>query len=269
MMTLFHGGNISMTSSLLAQVDRECFKSIRLIATDMDGTLTTQGKFTSQLVQTLEQLAQAGFSVLIVTGRSAGWVSGLVHYLPVVGAIAENGGIFFPGNSAAKCWLIPMTDLATHRLQLAQVFEDLKKEFPYLQASTDNQYRLSDWTFDVAELTIPKIERLSQRCVEQGWSITYSTVQVHIKLSQQNKAAGLLTVLAKYFRALTPNQILTVGDSPNDESLFDPQKFPLSVGVANVQEYLNHLTHHPTYITTAFEGAGFCELAQKLVTLPQ
>jgi hydroxymethylpyrimidine pyrophosphatase-like HAD family hydrolase len=119
----------------------------------------------------------------------------------------------------------------------------------------------------VQGLTVSEIEQLSQHCQAKGWSITYSTVQVHIKIPQQNKASGLLTVLGKYFPHLKSHQILTVGDSPNDESLFDAAKFPLSVGVANVREYLPHLSHHPTYITAAAEGAGFCELSQILLQL--
>ncbi|HTL87953.1 MAG TPA: HAD hydrolase family protein, partial [Leptolyngbya sp.] len=61
----------------------ENLESIRLIATDMDGTLTIDQKFTPQVLRAFEQLNQAGIEVLIVTGRSAGWVSGLIHYLPI------------------------------------------------------------------------------------------------------------------------------------------------------------------------------------------
>ncbi len=45
--------------------------------------------------------------------------------------------------------------------------------------------------------------------------------------------------------------VITVGDSPNDESLFNQRYFPMSVSVANIQEYTNQLQHQPTYITTA------------------
>ncbi|MDX2230836.1 MAG: HAD-IIB family hydrolase [Leptolyngbyaceae cyanobacterium bins.349] len=264
-----------MSSSHLMQVDSECLKAVQFIATDMDGTLTQRGLFTAELIHTLEHLARVEISVLIVTGRSAGWVSGLVHYLPVVGAIAENGGIFFPGHATPgktepgktepDNWLVPVANLATHRQQLAHIFAELKQKFPQLQESTDNRYRLTDWTFDVQGLTLSDLEQLSQHCQHRGWSITYSTVQVHIKLPQQTKAAGLLTVLAQSFPHLTPHQIVTVGDSPNDESLFDAAQFPFSVGVANLQDYRDRLLHHPTCITTAAEGAGFCELAQQLI----
>ena len=70
-------------------------ETIHLIATNMDGTLTRRGRFTSALLQALEAFASAKIPVIIITGRSAGWVQGLKSYLPVTGAIAENGGVFF------------------------------------------------------------------------------------------------------------------------------------------------------------------------------
>jgi hydroxymethylpyrimidine pyrophosphatase-like HAD family hydrolase len=54
-------------------------RTVRLIATDIDGTLTTHGKFTPNVLQALTNLAQAGITVVLVTGRSAGWVSGLAY----------------------------------------------------------------------------------------------------------------------------------------------------------------------------------------------
>jgi hydroxymethylpyrimidine pyrophosphatase-like HAD family hydrolase len=58
---------------------------------------------------------------------------------------------------------------------------------------------------------------------------------------------------------------MTVGDSPNDESLFDNTLFPLSVGVANLAEYLPLLTHHPAYLTDLPESEGFCELVRAIL----
>ena len=79
---------------LLLSLNNLNLSDIRLIATDVDGTLTENGKFSSDFISTLLDLQSAGIKVLLVTGRSAGWVSALVNYLPVEGAIAENGGIF-------------------------------------------------------------------------------------------------------------------------------------------------------------------------------
>jgi hypothetical protein len=239
-------------------------QSVRLVATDLDGTLTQQGKFTAQLLRTLEALAQAEIPVLIVTGRSAGWVSGLRSYLPIVGAIAENGGLYY-GQTEAPEFLVPIHHLADHRAKLKATFKQLQTEFPQLQESADNAFRLTDWTFDVSNLKTAEISKLAQLCQDQGWGFTYSTVQCHIKPLDQGKASSLETVLQTHFRDLQQEHILTVGDSPNDESLFNPNKFLRSVGVANILDYTEQLSHHPRYLTTQAESEGFCELAQVLL----
>jgi hypothetical protein len=248
-------------------ITNNCFKKLRLIATDMDGTLTQRGKFTASLLQAFEDLRAADIPVLIVTGRSAGWVSGLVTYLPVVGAIAENGGLFYPADSDQPVALTPIPDFVEHRQQLEVAYQRLKSEFPHIQESTDNRFRLTDWTFDNRDLTVTQLERLDTLCSSMGWGFTYSSVQCHIKPASQDKATGLMQVLHEYFPQYAPQQVVTVGDSPNDASLFNPQLFPLSVGVANVLDYASELIYQPPYVTTAVEGEGFCELAQYLIKL--
>jgi HAD superfamily hydrolase (TIGR01484 family) len=243
------------------------FKDVQLIATDMDGTLTQSGQFTATLLQALTDLGSAGIQVVIVTGRSAGWVSGLVHYLPVSGAIAENGGIFFPSADCEPECLVAIANISQHRQQLAEMFAQLQTQFPQIRESTDNRFRLTDWTFDVHGLSLDDLSIMGDRCLQQGWGFTYSTVQCHIKSLAQDKARGLKSVLHAHFPHYTPAQIVTVGDSPNDESLFDPTQFPLSVGVANVRHYADQLTHQPAYITQAAEVEGFCELVRSLLGL--
>ncbi|MDF5734031.1 MAG: HAD family hydrolase [Rhizonema sp. PD38] len=239
--------------------------NIRLVATDMDGTLTTEGKFTATLLQALEDLTAHGIKVLIVTGRSAGWVSGLVSYLPVAGAIAENGSLFYLCGNERPVALTPIPDLVLHRQQLAKAFLQLQSQFPHIQESADNRFRITDWTFDVDSVNTDEIQTISHLCQQIGWGFTYSNVQCHIKPLGQDKGIGLLQVLRDYFPQYTPGEIVTVGDSPNDESLFDELCFPISVGVANIREYTDRLQHQPVYVTTKSEGQGFCELAQFLL----
>lgn len=238
---------------------------IRLVATDMDGTLTQGGKFTPELFQAFADLAAANIKVVVTTGRSAGWVSGLATYLPIEGAIAENGGLYYHNGENVPMFLSSITDLTSHRQQLAEIFLKLQQTFPHIQESADNRFRLTDWTFDVQRLKIDQLQQLGQLCATSGWGFTYSNVQCHIKPSSQDKAAGLIQVLRDYFPQFTTEQVVTVGDSPNDESLFNPSYFKHSVGVANVREYASQMQHQPTYITTASEGKGFCELAACLV----
>lgn len=238
--------------------------SVQLVATDMDGTLTKNGKFTSQLLIALESLAAKNIPVLIVTGRSGGWVSAIAHYLPIFGAIAENGGLFYHNQNAYFELITKLDNVERHRLQLKEVFQILQSKFSEIAESVDNSFRVTDWTFDIGDLTPQQLETMACLCDDAGYGFTYSTVQCHIKPKQQDKAVGLKQILKKHFPHLTPQQIVTVGDSPNDESLFNSDYFPLSVGVANIAHYSDRLNHQPSYITSLPEAEGFCQLAHFL-----
>jgi HAD superfamily hydrolase (TIGR01484 family) len=244
-------------------------QSIRLLATDMDGTLTQQGKFTANLLQSLERLKKANLPVLIVTGRSAGWVEAIKTYLPVYGAIAENGGLFYRSDDENFDLLATIADANQHRQQLAQTFQALKTYYPELQESSDNRFRFTDWTFDVARLSDRQLQHLASLCSERGFSFTYSTVQCHIKPANCDKASSLIKVLNRYFPHISREQILTVGDSPNDESLFDRDRFGICVGVANILHYRDRLKYQPAYVTAASEGEGFCEVAELVLSATQ
>ncbi len=258
-----------MTLQALDEFSGELVRSLRLIASDMDGTLTQSGQFSTALLAALDRLNQAHLPLLIVTGRSAGWVQGIAQYLPVLGAIAENGGLFFRGPDYAAELLVEIPDLGEHRDRLAQTFQQLQRHFPQIQESSDNRFRLTDWTFDVQGLSQGELGAIAHQCHTEGWGFTYSTVQCHIRPLEQDKSIGLLhllkTFLQKDFPALQPHQVLTLGDSPNDASLFNPKDFPLSVGVANVRHYRDQLPYLPRFVTGAEEAVGFCELVDHLL----
>ncbi|MGD1920153.1 MAG: HAD-IIB family hydrolase [Pleurocapsa sp.] len=253
-----------MNQARLKAIDNYNWQNIKLIASDMDGTLTKAEQFDSTLLETLVKLSNAKIDVLITTGRSAGWVQAIATYLPVVGAMAENGGLLYWQGS-----IIPQftseVDIDEHRRQLSRVFELLQSKFPHLKESPDNPFRLTDWTFDVEGLSVDELKKIEKICNLEGYGFTYSTIQCHIKLLHQDKAFGLNKIIPQYFSHLNPEQILTIGDSPNDESMFDDKQFPLSVGVANINKYGDRLKYLPAFITNKFEGAGFSELAELII----
>lgn len=243
--------------------------SVRLVASDMDGTLTRSGQFTPALLQSLTELAQANIATIIVTGRSAGWVQGLTAYLPIAGAIAENGGIYIPKDTWQPQPLIALADIPQHRQKLATMFETITQTYPDLTPSADNAFRLTDWTFDIGSLTPAELSAIANLCEDAGWGFTYSTVQCHIRPSQQDKGVGLHGVIQQLFPDVAAQQVVTVGDSPNDEGLFDASLFPLSVGVANIRHYCDRLQHMPQFITQGEEFEGFQELANIVLANPK
>jgi HAD superfamily hydrolase (TIGR01484 family) len=256
-----------ITLSPLAAAD---LSQIKMIAVDIDGTLTLNGRFSSQLISTLERLQAAKVPVLLVTGRSAGWVESLANYLPVTGAIGENGGCYF--SREESCQLLgnlKAKELSQHREKLADCFWQLQGSYAQIRESTDNRWRLTDWTFDLDQLSPGDLWEISAQCDQWGWSFTYSTIQCHIRLATQNKGSGIRQVIKKhfsgFFSGLKQSQILTIGDSLNDNEMFDPAEFPLSVGVANIREYVDRLTYQPAYITQFPEVNGFIEIADALL----
>lgn len=259
-----------MTIPLLSETFPSWPTALDLVATDMDGTLTLDEKITGDLLQALLDLKQAGVTVLMTTGRSAGWVNGLAYYLPVAGAIAENGGLFYsPHLDPAGVLLSPIQDRAAHRQKLSEMFDQLKTEFPFIEVATDNAFRVTDWTYTNPGFATDDLHRMKQMCTDAGWGFVYSNVQCHIKPLGQNKQTGLLEVLSKHFSIQgiqrSPQQLITIGDSPNDDELFDPEVFPYSVGVANVANYLADMRFAPSAIASYPEQNGFLELAQLIL----
>jgi HAD superfamily hydrolase (TIGR01484 family) len=250
-----------MTSSIPLP---EKLADIQLVATDIDGTLTRDGKFTRELLESIDLLNANGIKLLLVTGRSAGWVSAVNNYLPVVGAIAENGGVYFNSDGEFD-FLTRIEQLELHREQLANRFWELQEAYPQIEESVDNQFRITDWTFDIGDLTELELNQIANQCQSWGYSFTFSTIQCHIKPQRQEKGSAILQVLKEYFPELKRTQIITVGDSPNDASMFDRSLFYHSVGVANIQHYTSQLSHQPEYITNSPEVAGFCELVNSLI----
>jgi hypothetical protein len=59
------------------------------------------------------------------------------------------------------------------------------------------------------------------------------------------------------------NDYVFVGDSPNDEPMF--RYFPNAVGVANVLAFAGDLEHPPAFVTRQRCGAGFVEVAQRIL----
>jgi HAD superfamily hydrolase (TIGR01484 family) len=252
----------------LAPLSTAHLSSVKLIATDIDGTLTNNHQFSPQLFTALARLQAANLPVVLVTGRSAGWVEALANYLPVAGIIGENGGCYVSRtNGFQLLGSLKTKEISQHREKLADCFWQLQGTHSQIKESIDNRWRLTDWTFDIQGLDPSDLWEIAAQCERWGWDFTYSTIQCHIKLASHNKATGLRQVLKKYLDNLSPIQVLTIGDSPNDGAMFDPQEFPLSVGVANIANYLDQLSHQPAYLATQAEVNGFTEIVDAVLAV--
>ena len=239
---------------------------IRVLAADVDDTVTSGGKIPASTIACFEALAGAGVAVALVTGRPAGWAQALAGYLPAVAvAVAENGLVAFLADGRR-------TDLGPERgpdfaVRLTENSTRVRDAFR-LSVTPDDAFRLFERAFvrpagfDAAALAA------SGRLVDAGFEGVASSIHIHVRPSGWGKAEGLLAALASVAPvacAAPDERVLFVGDSSNDRSLFARLR-RTSVGVRNVVKYLDELGEdRPAFVTLAESAQGFAEVARALV----
>src|SRR4051794_15728409 len=83
-----------MTPLPLASMPAGVRRGIRYVLTDIDDTLTTDGKLTAGAYASLQRLHDAGKIVIPVTGRPAGWCDHIARMWPVDAVVGENGAFY-------------------------------------------------------------------------------------------------------------------------------------------------------------------------------
>jgi hypothetical protein len=69
--------------------------AVRYLLTDIDDTLTREGKLLPEAFTALWRLSEAGLRVIPVTGRPAGWCDLIIRQWPVDAVVGENGAFVF------------------------------------------------------------------------------------------------------------------------------------------------------------------------------
>ena len=72
------------------------------VLTDIDDTLTTEGRLTAAAYAALESLFAIGLKVIPVTGRPAGWCDHIARMWPVDGVVGENGAFWMRYDAGAR-----------------------------------------------------------------------------------------------------------------------------------------------------------------------
>jgi hydroxymethylpyrimidine pyrophosphatase-like HAD family hydrolase len=245
--------------------------SVKVVAADVDGTVTTDGRLEPSTVTMFKKLQESGRDVVLVTGRSAGWGAALASYIPgLAGVIAENGAVLILANADETSPIILDESLVDNGASsIAAVEECLKAvlaTYPDAKPGTDNYCRITDRTIEVSDQIDPDVVR--EIASKYGLSHTFSTVHHHLSRSSLNKKTGLLLALRQHIRTGidVATEVITIGDSANDGPLFEPDTFAATFGVRSVLHALSALRGCvPTYVTLADGGTGFNEIGALLV----
>lgn len=246
-----------------AEAPEPILTGIHTVVTDVDDTVTRDGRLEGATLDALYRLQRAGIRVIPATAASAGWGSLMASMWPVDAVIAENGGVSFTRQDGAV-----QRHLADDlRLELAQLAERLRAAFPELEPADDQPYRESSLAFrrlPVAEANRHILDALPRF----GASGTVNSLWLLAWPGQRDKLTATRQFLAAHYGqelAQLRDRILYVGDSQNDQVMF--AGLPYTVGVSTVVEH--RLDSWPRWITQGPGGAGFVEVAERLVAARQ
>ncbi|GHU67236.1 haloacid dehalogenase [Spirochaetia bacterium] len=267
---------------LISEITREEAEGIKYILMDIDDTLTREGKLLASSYTALWKLREAGLKVIPVTGRPAGWCDLIAREWPADGVVGENGALAFweePKDSrgAGKNGKLPVLKAEFHpeavkndHPVLAKIKARALKEFPDLRIAKDQFARLFDLALDFAEedpiLPLSAAERIKAIAIEEGAMAKVSSIHVNIWMGKYDKLTMAERFLSNRFGWISgsgDNEVVFVGDSPNDEPMF--ARFPLACGVANVRRYGSLIKHLPEFVASKECGDGFAEIAETIL----
>jgi len=247
---------------------------VKGVCLDIDETLSTRGKLTAEAFSALWKLKKSGYYIVPVTGRPAGWCDHIARFWPVDAVVGENGAFtFFMQEGVRSRINTPGVD-ADPKLRLKELGREILKHFPHAKWASDQAYREYDLAIDICEDVPPwpdvQIEELLSLCKSMGAHAKLSSVHVNAWFGKYDKLSGLEHWLSSRAPGLPASakvpaweEWLFIGDSPNDEPMF--AKFKYSVGVANLNKYLDRLKNPPTWLTAQSSGAGFTEMTDRLI----
>lgn len=264
----------------------------RYLIADVDDTFTVGGHIHPAVLAAVAQASAAGIELILNTGRPAGYGAALLSYLPSVSAvIVENGGAWLDRRgtqvpTSADHGELPLQFAVPPPIDLRERLWALRQQVARrmgltLQPTADSAYRVTDHT---AVRTLPAgpagaaiLAAMSAVVAEESAGagrILASSIHIHFMLDGErprSKALGAVALLGGRGIADPGAELarfaVAVGDSANDASLFEPGRFALSVGVANIERYLPELGGlRPRHLTKAAEGLGLCELIADLLS---
>ena len=257
---------------------RQCpineLSAIQFVFTDIDDTLTTNGKLLPQAYSALSDLQQHGLKVIPVTGRPAGWCDQIIRLWPVDAVIGENGAFYM--------WLDPdskkiqaehvLNDIerSEYQQRLSHVKNKVQTSFPDVRLASDQFSRFYDLAIDICEDVRPledeKVQCLIDFLEHEGMSVKLSSIHINAWFGSWDKLAATKSLMRKLFnRDLDSNNssCAFIGDSPNDAPMFSC--FKNSIGVANVLSYQDKIAVMPQWITSKPGSLGFAEFVDYLL----
>jgi HAD superfamily hydrolase (TIGR01484 family) len=255
----------------LARLPVAAARQVVGVLSDIDDTLTTAGAITPDAFAALCALRAAGIAVVAVTGRPMGWSEPFARDWPIDAIVAENGAValFREGVELRIEYAQDALTRERNARRLRRAAERVLDVVPGATLARDSAGRVTDIAIDHAEFTrldAARIDAVLRVMREEGMHASVSSIHVNGWYGEHDKLSGARWIVRRRYGRELEAEIgrwLYVGDSTNDQAMFE--RFPLSVGVANLREFADRLVTWPAYLSEGERGAGFAEVAARLL----
>ncbi len=247
---------------------------IRFVLSDIDDTLTVDGRLPSAALAAMEALQAEGIRVVPITGRPAGWCDHMARMWPIEALVGENGAFYFAYDRRhrrmrRRYWKTEQERRADRR-RLADLEATILARVPGCRVSADQAYREADLAIDFCE-DVPPLPAAAvnaiKACFEQaGARAKISSIHVNGWFGDYDKLAMTRRCFQDLFATdvdTARDEMIFVGDSPNDTPMF--AHFTHSVGVANVRRFADRMDNLPAWVTENEGGRGFAEMVGVLL----
>jgi HAD superfamily hydrolase (TIGR01484 family) len=250
-------------------------KAIRYVLADIDDTLTLEGRLPAVVFAAMEDLKKGGICMIPITGRPAGWCDHIARMWPVDGVVGENGALYFyydvEQRKMRRRYFISEEQRSADRKKLEKLKREILDKIPGCAVSADQRYREADLAIDYCEdvppLSMEDVERIVRLFEAAGARAKVSSIHVNGWFGEYDKLTMTRLLFTEVFKidleAVKENTVF-IGDSPNDVPMF--QFFPHSVGVANILEFKEIITHKPAWVTQQQGGYGFAETVKLILS---
>jgi HAD superfamily hydrolase (TIGR01484 family) len=256
----------------IAELDRAIAASVRFVLFDIDDTITEGGLLPEASYSAMWAMRRAGIAAVPVTGRPAGWCDLIARQWPVSGVVGENGAFaFYMKDGGLRRLFHPAAPSPDgSRVRLARLGERATAAIPGLRLAKDQDYRLFDLALDFAEeppvLPLEAARAAKEICEAEGARAKISSIHVNAWFGDYDKLSmseRFLSEILGWDAAEEPRAAIFIGDSPNDEPMFE--RFPLSCAVANIRRFEGLIKHSPAFVAEKAYGEGFAEVCSILL----
>jgi HAD superfamily hydrolase (TIGR01484 family) len=249
-------------------------KTIRYVLADIDDTLTLDGRLPAVVFAAMEGLKKAGIGMIPITGRPAGWCDHIARMWPVDGIVGENGAFYFHYDDSQRKmrrrYFKSEKQRSADRKKLEKLKLEILDKIPGCRVSADQRYREADLAIDYCEdvppLSLEDLDRIVRLFEAAGARAKISSIHVNGWFGEYDKLTMTRMLFAEVIKddlAAVKENVIFIGDSPNDVPMF--QFFPHSVGVANILQFKEKITHKPAWVTQQEGGYGFAEMVDLIL----